>query len=53
MTLSDACPINIINDASRSVSNGFMSIIDKSRVMLKIYDHNENRNMFIVQVPVP
>jgi hypothetical protein len=36
MTLSDACPINITNDASRSVNNGIMSIIEKSRVMFKI-----------------
>jgi len=36
MTFSDAWTINIINDAARSVNNGFMSIIDKSRVMFKI-----------------
>ncbi len=56
MIIGDACTINFINDAFRSVVDASRGIIGDSRVMLKIvasltdnpigiiYDHN----MFIV-----
>jgi len=36
MTVSDAFTINIINDATWSVNDASMGIIDGSRVMLQI-----------------
>ncbi len=36
MIISDACILNIINDASKSVNDAFRSVIDDSRVTLQI-----------------
>ncbi len=53
MTVSDACTLNISNDASSSVKDASRTIIDDSRVILHIvvslYDLHDNRNMFVVQ----
>ncbi len=43
--ITDACNINIINDASRSINGTSMGIIDDSRVMLQIL---AALNMFMV-----
>jgi hypothetical protein len=56
MIIRDACTINFINDAFRSVVDVSRSIIDDSRVMLKIVasltDNSigiiNNHSMFIV-----
>jgi hypothetical protein len=59
--VSDACTINIRNDASRSVNDTSRSVIDDSRVILQIVAtlsyHSRGviykRNMFIVQATGP
>ncbi len=55
MIISDACTINITNDAPKSVNDAYRSISDDSRVMLYIvaslYDRHDDRNVFIVVAP--
>jgi hypothetical protein len=54
--VSDACTINIISDASRSVNDTSRRITDGSRVMLQIvaslYDRHNDYNMFRIQGPM-
>jgi hypothetical protein len=56
MIISDACIINIINDAFRSVNDATLSAINGSRIMLKLwhhfYNYHDNCNMFIVHATV-
>ncbi len=54
MIVSDACTINIINEAARIVNDAFRSIIGDSRMTLQsgVYDSHDDRNVFIVQATV-